>query len=50
LEGVEVVALNINESEEEHYFYYEYNFVKEGYTSFASIVNESELDELLAEE
>lgn len=50
LEGVEVVALNINESEEEHYFYYEYSFVKEGYTSFASIVNESELDELLAEE
>jgi hypothetical protein len=50
LEGVEVVALNINESEEEHYFYYEYNFVKEGYHSFASIVNESELDELLAEE
>lgn len=56
LEGVEVVslnkvvALNINESEEEHYFYYEYNFVKEGYHSFASIVNESELEELLAEE
>jgi hypothetical protein len=50
LEGEEVVALNMNESEEEHYFYYEYNFVKEGYHSFASIVNESELEELLAEE
>jgi len=50
LEGEEVVALNMNESEEEHYFYYEYNFVKEGYHSFASIVNQSELEELLAEE
>lgn len=49
-EGVEVVALNLNESDEEHYFYYEYNFVKEGYNSFASIVNQTELDELLAEE
>jgi hypothetical protein len=50
LEGEEVVALNMNESEEEHYFYYVYNFVKEGYHSFASIVNQSELEELLAEE
>ena len=50
LEGEEVVALNMNESEEEHYFYYEYNFVKEGYHSFASLVNKSELEELLAEE
>lgn len=49
-EGVEVVALNLNESDEEHYFYYEYNFVKEGYNSFASIVNQTELDELLAED
>jgi hypothetical protein len=49
-EGVEVVKLNLNESNEEHYFYYEYNFVNEGYQTFASIVNETELEKLLEEE
>jgi len=48
-EGVEVIALNINELVEEHYFYYEYNFVNEGYQTFASIVNETELEKLLEE-
>ena len=32
------------------YFYYEYEFVNEGYQTFASIVNETELEELLEEE
>lgn len=42
MEGVEIVALDEN-----HYFYYEYNFVKEGYQTFASVVNETELEKLL---
>lgn len=45
MEGVEIVALDEN-----HYFYYEYNFVKEGYQIFASVVNENELEKLLEEE
>lgn len=45
MEGIEVVSLN-----EDYYFYYEYEFVNEGYQTFASIVNEMELEELLEEE
>jgi len=45
MEGVELVSLN-----EEYYFYYEYQFVNESYQTFASIVNETELEELLEEE
>jgi hypothetical protein len=45
MEGVEVVALN-----EDYYFYYEYGFVNEGYQTFASIVNETDLEKLLEEE
>lgn len=44
-EGVEIIALDEN-----FYFYYEYNFVNEGYQTFASIVNETELEKLLEEE
>lgn len=44
-EGIEIAALDEN-----YYFYYEYSFVNEGYQTFASIVNESELEELLAED
>lgn len=48
-EGVEVVELNINESH--YYFYYEYNLNEsKQYETFASIVTESELEELLEEE
>jgi hypothetical protein len=48
-EGEEVVALNLEESKENYYFYYNYNFTKEGYESFATIANETELEELLKE-
>jgi hypothetical protein len=49
-EGEEVVALNLKESETEYYFYYNYNFIKEGYETFAVILTETELEELLEEE
>lgn len=45
MEGIEVIPLDEN-----YYFYYEYDFINEGYQTFASIVNEMELEELIKEE
>ena len=49
-EGEEIVALNLKESDTEYYFYYNYNFINEGYETFAAILTETELEEFLEEE